>query len=280
VRTITSFGDLTLTDSASDRGNDSVVTPYGGIIQDVGDHYSLYASYAEIYSTSGDFERQDGRRLGPLHGVNQEVGIKGAWREGSLNGLLAVYRIRQFGVPIEDPTGPLAGGGRLGCCFVPAAHRSEGVDLELAGSLAQRWLFGGGYSYNRNHSAEGGELSSRTPRHLLKFWTGYQLPGAANRWNIGGSAHVQSRVSQRGLVCSVYTLTGICRDEILTYKMTLPSVYTVDLRAAYDVTQNWKLALTVSNLFDLNYYETVGSFSTGNWYAPPSAYLLRVSGNF
>jgi len=65
-----------------------------------------------------------GTTVGPQHGVTFESGIKGAWREGALNGYLAVYRVEQRDVPIAtvDPsnTNPL-------CCYTSVAGRESGL---------------------------------------------------------------------------------------------------------------------------------------------------------
>jgi outer membrane receptor for ferric coprogen and ferric-rhodotorulic acid len=75
-----------------------VVQPYGALMYRINDHLSWYASYADIYrAQTALFLRADGTPVGPQHGVTFESGIKGVWREGALNGYLAVYRVEQRG---------------------------------------------------------------------------------------------------------------------------------------------------------------------------------------
>jgi outer-membrane receptor for ferric coprogen and ferric-rhodotorulic acid len=274
---VATFGGITQTFPTRSMGSSRVVTPYAGVIYDIGEHYSLYASYADIYTTIGAFERVDGRLLGPANGVNTEVGIKGAWRDGALNALLAIYRVHQYGIPVPDPAGR-PDGAPFDCCYVPGKHVSRGVDVELAGSPTPGWLLGAGYSYNTNYAATGNELSDTTPKHQLKAWTSHRLPGVAHRWNVGGSLQAQTGIFRRGVACGTYSVTGICSNGLVNYKLMMPAYVALDLRAAYQVTPEWEAALTVSNVFDKVYYETAGSFGTGNWYAAPRAFLLRVDG--
>src|SRR5262249_30172256 len=151
-------------------GSSSVVTPYAGVMVDLDEHYSLYASYAAIYLTQEETQRGDGTALPTdVTGVDIEVGLKGSWRDGALNGALVIYRADQLGVAVSGDGPRLA--GDLPCCYQQRTSKSKGVDLELSGEVARGWLIGGGYTLNDNEAAWGGVLSSATPRHQLKLWT-------------------------------------------------------------------------------------------------------------
>ncbi|MCK9898101.1 hypothetical protein MXD60_26545, partial [Frankia sp. AgB32] len=53
------------------------------------------------------------------------------------------------------------------------------------------------YTYNSNKYAQdlnnqGKSFNTYTPRHLLRVWTTYQLPGEWNAFTIGGGVNAQS----------------------------------------------------------------------------------------
>ncbi len=57
--------------------------------------------------------------------------------------------------------------------------------------------------------------------------------------------------------------------------------YTVwDARLAYRVDDTWTVALNAKNLFDKNYYQTVGTASWGNFYGEPRNFTVSLKGTF
>ena len=252
-------------------GNTNVITPYVGVIYNINDRYSVYASYADIYLTTGVRERRDGSDLGAARGATSELGIKGAWGGGALNGALVLYSIAQHNVPISAPVPPNT--ISVICCWVGGTTRSRGVDLEISGELAPGWLIGAGYTYNENEDPDGDPLSTITPKHLLKVWTSKQLPGAFDRWTVGGNLHAQSRTLS-GI--NTYCATGVCTDF---YVVEEPYAV-VDLRAAYQIDPQWEVSLSVNNVLDKNYYESIGSPAMHTWYGEPRSVMLRMDGRY
>jgi outer membrane receptor for ferric coprogen and ferric-rhodotorulic acid len=246
---------------------------------DLDEHYSLYASYAHIYQTVGETRRVDGTLLGPTSGVDIEAGIKGAWRNGALNASLVLYRITQDNVPLLDLTSPRPSAPVLYCCYQSGTNRSKGVDAEVNGAVGAGWLIGAGYTFNINHAAEGGDLSSWTPRHLLKLWTSKQLSGSLHRWALGGNVRAQSGNSKTGTDCLQATAYGVCIGESQSFVVSQAPYIVVDLRASLQIDRHWRAALSVNNVFDRVYYETVGVPQMNSWYGEPRGLLLRIDGS-
>jgi len=71
------------------------VTKYAGLVYDLNEQYSVYASYTDIFKPQ-NYRAADSSLIEPVVGKNYEVGLKGAWFEGLLNGTLAVYRMNQI----------------------------------------------------------------------------------------------------------------------------------------------------------------------------------------
>jgi outer-membrane receptor for ferric coprogen and ferric-rhodotorulic acid len=272
-----------LVSSLTEGENDpNKVTPFAGATYDLNRHYSLYASYADVYESNGNLTRVGGALVPPIDGIDRELGIKGTWRNSTLNGFLVFYDIEQRGIALPDARATRAEAQSFPmCCSVPGGiNRSKGVDVEINGALMPGWLIGAGYTFNYNHYVLGGDLSSETPRHLLKVWSSTQLRGDLERWSIGGSLRAQSRNYGDALVCPHPDPSGACFMPEQYIRSFQGSFAVVDLRAGYRIDSHWRAAFSVNNMFDRVYYQTIGSPIGGNWYGEPRSFLLRIDGKF
>ena len=272
-----------LTPSFTEETKDkNKVTPFVGSTFDLNAHYSLYASYADIYQTNNSVRTIGGAYLPPADGIDRELGIKGSWRNGSLNGLVALYDIEQRGLAVLDPSASLADELKYSpCCFLSnGTNKSKGVDAELNGALAPGWLIGAGYTFNINRGLEVGDLSSATPRHLVKLWSSTQLPGKLQRWTLGGSVQAQSSNFADGLICAQLDSLGNCLGSQQSIREVQGSFAVINLRAGYQIDAHWRAALSVNNVFDHIYYQTIGLPTGGNWYGEPRGFVLRVDGRY
>jgi outer membrane receptor for ferric coprogen and ferric-rhodotorulic acid len=259
----------------------SHLTPYLGTLFDLNETWSVYASYADIFLTNGGLVRSDQSQLPPSRGINMEAGVKGAWRDGTLNASFALYKIVHRGVALADPTAVSTGQ----CCYTSGGRSvSKGVDLEIAGHLAPKWLIGAGYVFNENRQVTPGQIYaaplSRNPRHLLKLWTDYGLPGLWQRWSIGGSVHAQSSVFSEYSACPIVTARGTCVSGFQDLKTGQSSYAVISPRVGFKIDEHWKIGLNLNNAFDRRYYQTTGSINGGNWYGEPRNFLVRVDGQF
>jgi outer-membrane receptor for ferric coprogen and ferric-rhodotorulic acid len=260
------------------------ITPYAGTLYALNDNYSLYASYADIYLSNDGAVRSDGGLLPPADGDDTEIGVKGSWRDAMLTGSLALYDIVQSGVAVEETVAPI---NAPGCCYVPSGkNRSRGLDLELSGRPFQGWQLGVGYTFNNNVQRtlgrfDNGALSARTPRHLLKLWTATRLPGALSRWTVGGTVHAQSSNSSYGAYhCPLVNPVSSCSSSFPYFRVMQGPYVVVSPRIEYDIEPHWRVALTVNNLFDRVYYQTISSPLYGNWYGDPRNFLVSVEARF
>jgi len=215
-----------------------VVTPYAGIVVEVHDNLSLYASYTEIFEPQGA-EDIDGRTLDPLEGVNYEVGIKAEFNDGLINASAAVFRIEQdnFAVAIPDTFTPDGG----------QAYRSEqgtvskGFEVEAAGELRPGWQLGGGFSRAEPEDSKGDRLLTYVPRDTFKLFSTYRLSDTLDNLTLGGNLRWQGRA---------YIDDAGPNDE----DFSQGSIATVDLMARYAMTPALSVNVNVNNLLDKTYY--------------------------
>ena len=257
---------------ALEYGSSRVVTPFLGLMYRINEHYSWYASYAKAYLTNQPAERHAGGLIGPADGITAETGVKGVWRDGTIHGALALYRIKQTDLPLLDLEAPYDP-SRPDCCALSETARSYGAELEVNGEPQAGWLIGAGYAYNHNEPPSYVTSALASPRHLAKVWTSLQLRGALARWNVGGNLEAQTDTTTRGLYV-------ICGNNCVNHKLVQNGYAVVDLRTAFQLNPGWEISLSINNLFDKHYYESVGPFLWSSWYGPPRNFMLSLEGAF
>jgi outer-membrane receptor for ferric coprogen and ferric-rhodotorulic acid len=276
-----SYESLQFPGESGTGSSSSVITPFLGVVYDISPTYSAYASYADTsqgYSSS--LITTSGQILNPPRGTNMELGVKAGWDQGRLNGSLALFDIQQIDVAVRDPAAPFGPPGS-NCCFIATTQRSKGVEATLNGQLAPGWQLSAGYTLNINRQGDGGTLSTVTPKHLLKLWTSYRLPGRAAAWDIGGGIVAQTKNYRQDVSCSAFDLAILrCTGLSAPYHAEQGFYAVATLRVGYRVNERWNLALNVDNLFDRRYYQTIGTVKSGNWYGAPRNAMLTVRGEF
>ncbi|MGH8410060.1 MAG: TonB-dependent siderophore receptor, partial [Pseudomonas sp.] len=262
------WGEWALQDARTKETGE--VTPFAAVIYDLDDNLSVYASYADIFQPQSSNATVTGAALKPKIGENYELGIKGEWFEGRLNSSLALFRAIEKNAAETDYT-TQCGTSADGYCYTDTGKvRAQGVEAELSGELLERLQVAGGYTYtqtknlnNINSAAIGAVANSYVPRHMLRLWGDYQLDGTLSKWSVGTGVNAQS---------SNYRIQGIKLEQ---------AGYAVwNARLAYRVDDTWTVALNGNNLFDKNYYQTVGTADWGNFYGEPRNFTVSLKGNF
>ena len=158
-----------------------VVTPYGGVIYAFDKRWSGYASVSDIFQPQNQ-RTAEGALLDPLKGRNLEVGVKGELFDGKVNTSLALFRIEQRNRAELDLVNTCSSGTE--CYFSAGKVRSEGLDAEISGEVAPGWQLFAGYTLNNfkylEQTSNAGVMfaSTYSPRHMLRAWSDYRLPGA------------------------------------------------------------------------------------------------------
>ena len=72
------------------------VTPYAGLVQDLNENWSAYASYTQIFKPQSS-QDPDGNTLLPMTGSNYEIGLKGEFLDKRLQTSIALFQSDQSG---------------------------------------------------------------------------------------------------------------------------------------------------------------------------------------
>ncbi|MGF6110545.1 TonB-dependent siderophore receptor [Pseudomonas frederiksbergensis] len=259
-----------LDDTHTSYKEHGVVTPYAGVIYDLNDVYSVYASYTSIYQPQ-TYKDSNGTTLAPVEGDSYETGLKAAYLDGKLNASLALFRIEQDGVAESIGTNAIT---NEGIYKAVDGTKTQGIELELAGELAEGWNLMAGYTYARTRDADeqrifGYPLSTSKPEHVVRTFTTYRLPGALDKVTVGGGISWQSAFYGK-----IYSPTVGDYTQIKQGGYTL-----VDLMTRYQYNEHLSFTANANNVFDKRYLTGLGNFDT-TFYGEPRNLTLTTKWDF
>ncbi|KQV17408.1 TonB-dependent receptor [Pseudomonas sp. Root329] len=264
----------TLTDTHASYKEHGVVTPYAGVVYDLNDTYSVYASYTKIYQPQINKDI-NGSTLAPVEGDSYETGLKAAYFEGKLNASLAFFRIEQDNVAQSIGTDLNTGDGIF---KATDGATTNGVELELAGELAQDWNVSAGYTYARTRDKDeqrifGFPLATSKPEHVIRTFTTYRLPGALDQFTVGGGISWQSAFYGQSYSPNVGGGEG-GSTSLKQGGYTL-----VDLMTRYQYDEHLSFTANANNVFDKRYLTGLGNFGT-TFYGEPRNLQITAKYDF
>lgn len=238
--------DIDVTDIAGNAQftrSDEEITPRLGAIYKPAENISIYTSYSETFTPrSGDqflSLNLDTASTRPQFTENLEGGVKWDIRP-DLSVTAAVFSLDRQGFTSIDPE------DQQELITIDGA-KVQGIELQLVGSLTDRWTVNAGYSYMDGEvedlSATGGVVGTgglngnaprQTPEHTLSIWNNYQL---SESFGLGLGATYQDSYFVR-------------EDN----SVEVPDYVRFDLAAFYDVSETLRLQFNVENLFDAEYF--------------------------
>ncbi|KZE23687.1 ferric-rhodotorulic acid/ferric-coprogen receptor FhuE [Cronobacter sakazakii] len=238
------------------------VTPYAGLIYDIDDTWSAYASYTSIFQPSGQRD-VNSEFLDPTTGKAYEAGLKADWFNTRLTASLAVFRIEQDNVALNTGVIIPGSGGQTAYKSVDGTV-SKGVELELNGALTDNWQLTFGASRYVAEAGDGVAVNPDQPRTTMKLFTRYQLP-TLPALTVGGGARWQTKTWQ--------DIVGPNGDTRISQ-----NGYTVmDLFTRYQATKNLAVQANLNNVFDKAYYDYLGTYGV---YGAPRNFSVTASYSF
>ena len=237
------------------RRTDNMVSPRAGLVFKPLALLSVYTSYSVAYlPSSGDqFASLDAttETLKPEKFTNYEAGIKWDIRR-YLSLTTAVYRLNRTNTRAVDPNNPAQ-------IVQTGSQRTNGYEFALDGSVTNKWIVAGGYSYqdafisSATSAAREGARVAMVPRHTFSLWNNYRLLSRLS----GGL----------GLIHQADMWAGIDNT------VTLPGFTRADVALFYSMTEKMRLQVNVENLTDRKYF--VSAHSNNN-ISPGFARAIRM----
>ncbi|WP_164147261.1 ferric-rhodotorulic acid/ferric-coprogen receptor FhuE [Stenotrophomonas maltophilia] len=232
----------------NDDREHKVTTPYAGLVYDINDTYSAYASYTEIFQPQTARDRND-RYLDPVDGKSYEVGVKGAWFDNRLNASLAVFRIEQDNVA-QVTSEPIIGRPGEFASIAARGTVSRGFEFEVNGELAPGWNATFGASRYVAKDINGADINTNLPQTALKLFTSY-TPQSLQELTVGGGANWQNRI--------YYPVPAYGRIEQSGYAL-------VSAFVRYRISPEFSVQANLNNLLDKKYLSQIngyGAFGDG-----------------
>lgn len=220
------------------KQSDNAFSPRVGIVYQPVTPISLYASYSRSFNPviGNSF---DGNQFQPERGTQYEVGIKADLNE-RLSATLAFYDLTRSNVSTTDNRP----GVPPGFSIQTGEQRSRGIELSIAGEVLPGWNIITGYAYTDaeitqdNNTLLVGNQLNNVPQHTFNVWTTYELQ-SGNLQGLGFGLGFFFVDNQQGDLGNTFEL---------------PSYLTTDAAIFYKREQ-FRVALNIKNLFDVDYFE-------------------------
>ncbi|MFJ4454222.1 TonB-dependent siderophore receptor [Pseudomonas sp. NPDC089392] len=253
---------FTRSSNSAESRESGFVTPYAGVVYDLNELHSVYASYTKIYKPQSIRDRS-GATLDPREGDNYEIGLKSELLDGRVNTAIALYEIKQDNLGVA--TGETVEGTiRESAYRAVSGATTRGIDMEIYGEVLPDWNVSASYSHSLSKDADHERINTEAPANLVKLWSTYRLPGELNRLTLGGGMNWQSGLS-------LTTRLG---------KATQEQYAVLNLMARYDLTQHLSASVNVNNLFDKKYLSSLDpTFYTG-YYGEPRNVMFSTRYSF
>ncbi|MBK5537390.1 TonB-dependent siderophore receptor [Pseudomonas sp. TH05] len=242
-------------DGSSTRNQETrngIFLPYAGLVYDLNDTWSLYGSYTKIFNPQAyGVKDSSGKPLEPQQGTGYEVGVKGSFYDDKLNASLALFKLEQDNLAVFT--------GVFDTYTAEQGTTTKGLEMELNGELGEGWQASAGYAYSISTDQNDERIVTNIPRHSLKTFTSYRLPGAWDKLTVGGGVNWQSKIGQ-----------DLHQFQQGSYALT-------NLMARYQIDQHLSASLNVNNLFDRTYYTYADNWSV---YGAPRNVMTSLKYDF
>ncbi|TKY82111.1 ferric-rhodotorulic acid/ferric-coprogen receptor FhuE [Pectobacterium polonicum] len=246
-------------DGSSDSDSRNRITPYAGLVYDIDDTWSTYASYTDIFQPNN---KRDINKtyLQPTTGRNYETGLKGDWYNSRLTASVSVFRIEQDHVA-QTNSARFAGSNET-IYYAVDGVVSKGIEFEVNGAVTDNLQMTFGGSRFVVDDKDGKSVNPELPRTSFKLFTRYQLPMVPDL-TVGGGVNWQNGIWQEG--------SG---PQNTTLRADQGSYALVNLFGRYQVTKQLAVQANINNLFDKEYYDYVAPYAV---YGTPRSVSMTVN---
>lgn len=231
------FGD------SEEQQQQEAFSPRVGIVYKPIEPLSVYASFSQSFvpNTARAF---DNSILEAERGTQFEAGIKGEFLDGRLSATLAAFNITKsnIAVPVDDPDSGLDYSVPIG------EQRSQGIELDVIGQILPGWNIIASYTYtdaevteDDGSPIEGNRLYG-VPENAASLWTTYEIQ-QGNWQGLGFGLGLFFVGERQGDLENTFQVDSYLRTD----------------GAIFYQRNNWRAAINIQNLFDVNYIESTGN---------------------
>lgn len=236
ARVLSAESTVQRVDSKQTLKSSAKTSPYVGLVYDINDKTTLYASHSVLFKPQAlDAVGANNEVLSPIQGESSEVGIKQNVLGRNDLVTLSLFKAHQSNLP--EFAGISAQTNRA---FYRAADliESQGVELNYAGSIQDQFKLNVSGSYIEMTDEEGKSRREFTPRSLFR-----------------ASALYHKKECQMCTVGVSYRWQSDTKAPAFNYTQEAYGV--VDLTASYSLTDKMAIRANLKNVFDRKYYKSL-----------------------
>ncbi len=250
------------------------LSPRVGLLYQALPWLSVYGSYMQGFNGPAGGRTVDGSALGPNRSRQYEGGFKTEWFDGKLSSTLVYYHLTKDNIrtPHTDPV--LA---QQGFTQQTGEARSQGIELDIQGQIAENWDIIGSYAYTdveitKDSGRDGGKGNQGNrlfgvPKHSGSLWA-YHKFGEFALPNLSAGMGVFAVGQREGDLANSFQLPGYARlDASIKYKQSIGST-------------NLTVQFNVQNLLDKEYYAAARPNRVGVTPGEPITFLGSVRLDF
>ncbi len=232
--------------------HESKTSPYIGATYNITPEYTAYGSYTSIFRPQTGLD-QNYQLLKPIEGKSYEVGLKSSWMDDQLTGTLAVFRTEESNYPLRSSD--------IITRTTPVSDlRSQGVELGLAGKLADDLDLSFGYTFfSLKDLKNGGNARTYSPSQMFNILTSYTIP-ALPKLKVGLGVQWQDDVS-------LY-------NEDVNGSIKQKDFALINIMTSYDINQNLSLQINGNNIGNKKYLYNFQDSQA--FYAAPANYTVAM----
>lgn len=231
-------------------------TPGAGIVYQLNDETSLYASYAEGFTPRSSL-MCGGGIVPPNETRNREAGAKFDLLDSQFTLTTSVFSLQQSNALVFQQIN--------NCYNVRDAQRTQGAEIDAQGRLAPGLEAIFNYTYTKvKDVGVSSTVYAGQPKHKMNLWAVYKFQ----------SAGLKGFGAGLGLVANAWSLGS----NTPTYQFIVPGGAQIDASLFYSAAP-WDITFGVKNLFDRRLYGTTVSNSFIP-VLPGRAFALTVKRSF
>jgi outer membrane receptor for ferric coprogen and ferric-rhodotorulic acid len=226
-------------------------SPFLGVVYDINEHLSAYASHTGIFNPQ-NYKERSGQPLPPVKGTSNEIGIKGEWPEQGLSGSFAFFEVKQDNYGVKDG-GKVLTEPTVDSYIAVNGTKSFGWEADMAAHLSSNWRATAGVTRVKTTRNASDLTYANIPEWLVKLGTQYRASGVLQPLEVGADLVWQGRVDAVG----VDSPSG-------KVKVTQSPFGLLNLNASWRFTESTSLNLAVTNALDKTYWATLDYANYGD----------------
>ncbi|MFZ5528244.1 MAG: TonB-dependent siderophore receptor [Pseudomonadota bacterium] len=219
-------------------------TPYIGVVYDLNEHLTAYASHTGIFNPQ-NYKDRNNKPLDPVKGTSNELGIKGEWPDQGLSGSFAFFEVKQDNYAIRDSSVPAntLDNGTASAYVGVNGTKSFGWEADIAARLTSNWQATAGVTRVKTTRNVSDLTYANLPEWLVKLGTQYR---PIQPLELGAQLLWQGRMD----AVNVPSPSG-------PTKVTQSAFGLVNLNASWRFTESTSVNLAVTNALDKTYWATL-----------------------